>query len=290
MFEIGKKMIYSTSDDEYQLLEDELLGDELVPIRLKDNFRKNWANITDECCARNMVNGNFNNRTNNRLEALNEKIKEAIGTELILMEFGEQFFDFLRIHCMERDNIAARMQLFELTDVPEALRDYYATLTPYAFEFVLRQHKYTKNVKLGETFDGEVYSTISAYGEKFVSMTHCTCTDSRSMMLPCRHIFALRKQKKCQLFEKSLCTQRWTRDYYMLHHRVFKNDSNSLENNSKNASEIVNSEFSVNDSECLNSSEIININDSIKSRTEVVEKPISTKKVTAKGEKKRVPH
>ena len=54
---------------------------------------------------------------------------------------------------MERENIAARIQLFKLTDVSQALSNYYATSTPYAFAFVLRQHKYSKNVELGVTFD-----------------------------------------------------------------------------------------------------------------------------------------
>ena len=59
----------------------------------------------------------------------------------------------------------------------------------------------------------------------------------------------------------------------------------SYENNSENvmASEIVNSDSYVNNSESVNSSEIINVNDSMKISTDLVEKTISTKKLTAKG-------
>lgn len=41
------------------------------------------------------------------------------------------------------------------------------------------------------------------------------------MKLPCRHIFALRKQLKHPLHCETLCSQRWTKYYYLSCHRVF---------------------------------------------------------------------
>ena len=74
------------SDEDYKVLEDDLLTDDTVSNRVKTNFRKNWAPITDEWCVGKMINGNFNNRTNNRLESFHKKVKEEIETELTLIE------------------------------------------------------------------------------------------------------------------------------------------------------------------------------------------------------------
>ena len=41
------------------------------------------------------------------------------------------------------------------------------------------------------------------------------------MILPCRHIFALRKKLECTLYDEQLCDRRWTSEYYQDNQRMF---------------------------------------------------------------------
>ena len=51
-------------------------------------------------------------------------------------------------------------------------------------------------------------------GIKTVTVSDCDCTFRRSMMLPCRHIFAVRSSLNEPLFYPELCNIPWTSAYY----------------------------------------------------------------------------
>ena len=68
---------------------------------------------------------------------------------------------------------------------------------------------------------GCVYTVESSEGVKKVSVTDCDCLFRKSMMLPCRHIFALRTKLKQPLYDESLCNTRWTSSYYHRTQRIF---------------------------------------------------------------------
>ena len=64
-------------------------------------------------------------------------------------------------------------------------------------------------------------------GIKVVSLTSCDCVFHKSMKLPCRHIFALRKNLSQPLFDSSICDKRWTSSYYRATQRIFSSLSTS---------------------------------------------------------------
>ena len=55
-----------------------------------------------------------------------------------------------------------------------------------------------------------------------MSTEKCLYDFASSMKLPCRHIFALRKELKEPLFDVNLCDKRWSKDYYLQSHRIFQ--------------------------------------------------------------------
>ena len=97
-------MMWSPTDEIYNRHYNAFMNDNSVPQDIKQYFNNNWAGITEEWCVRFMVKGNFNNRTNNRIESLHQKLKAALGTKLTLMEFAVRFFDFLLVHQADRDH------------------------------------------------------------------------------------------------------------------------------------------------------------------------------------------
>ena len=121
-----------------------------------------------------------------------------------------------------RDHKAAlifqRVKVFPFKDdSPE--NDYSKLLTSYAAEFVHKQLKLTGKVKEGQ------YMVDTSEGSKVVTSTTCGCIFHMSMLLPCRHIFALRCKNDETLFDPVLCDKRWTTTYYRSTQRLFLTSS-----------------------------------------------------------------
>ncbi|CAG5073447.1 Protein of unknown function [Cotesia congregata] len=55
-----------------------------------------------------------------------------------------------------------------------------------------------------------------------VSTTACQCAFYQSLSLPCRHLFASRKNFRLNLFLKELCPTRWTNEYYKKNFKAFQ--------------------------------------------------------------------
>lgn len=84
------------------------------------------------------ANKNFFNRTNNRLESFNGKLKSVIDSFSNLQEFFEKLFVVIKCLRMERDNKALLIvQKWPSTKFSSAVEEqYFKLLTPYAFGFL----------------------------------------------------------------------------------------------------------------------------------------------------------
>ena len=94
---------------------------------------------------------------------------------------------------------------------PESL--YSELLTSYASAYVTKQLAILHKVKLVSIMS-DACTVQTSEGIKTVTALHCDCTFRTSMMLPCRHIFAVRKTLNKPLFLPELCNVRWTSTYY----------------------------------------------------------------------------
>ena len=224
--EVFQKMAYASSEEEYQSLCKEL--QENSPKQVKDYFQDNWANIKDEWVLHyKAMCGSFLNSTNNRLESLNGKLKQVINRYSSLEEFIDKFFIILSTLRSERDHKAAVM--FQKVKVqnygvgsPEY--QYSQLLTAYASADVIKQlrlHHKVNQITQREDFD--IYDVHTSEGMKTVSLTDCNCLFRKSMVLPCRHMFALRKKLEYSLFDEQVYDKRWTSVYYQDNQRMFLN-------------------------------------------------------------------
>ena len=109
----------------------------------------------------------------------------------------------------ERDHKAAimfqkvRVQRYEQGS-PES--EYSKLLTTYASTFVIKQLKLDDKVKQ-ITENEKKYLDETSEGKRGVSRTGC---GHNSMLLPCRHLFALLGEP---LFDLNVCDKRWTSAY-----------------------------------------------------------------------------
>lgn len=110
-----------------------------------------------------------------------------------------------------------------------AYQDYMKYLTPYAFKFTTKQLDLKDKVKIPEDVDDQQVTITASEGAINVCCLYCECLSWKSMKLPCRHIFALRKHLGMDLFDPSLCDRRWTIDYYKSKQRIFLPDDNDTE-------------------------------------------------------------
>ncbi|CAG5073446.1 Similar to ZSWIM9: Uncharacterized protein ZSWIM9 (Homo sapiens) [Cotesia congregata] len=138
---ILQSLAYSSSPEEYDKIYAKFC--EQAPTSVIDYFNKNWHNIRDEWTSYSMVNGNLDNKTNNRLENLNGKLKQVLGRENTLIEFINSFFIWDRSH-----NIASATKAMKNFYTKPSVNNYspceqlYSEiLTNKAFEYVQKELK-----------------------------------------------------------------------------------------------------------------------------------------------------
>ena len=88
---------------------------------------------------------------------------------------------------------------------------YLKILTPYAFGYVVQQLQLAAKVKSISrkiSRSGNEFEVKASFGKLTVSACHCDCTFFTSMMLPCRHIFAVRSVLEKDTFDMSICATR----------------------------------------------------------------------------------
>ena len=158
------------------------------------------------------ANFTLGERTNNRLESINAKVKSVCSKYASLSTFFDQFF--LALACLrnERDHntlmalAKRRVSPFSPNSPEEKFAE---ILTPYAASYI---YTLRERVKIDED-DGVKCKVLSSIGPLSVTADSCQCSFWLSMHLPCRHIFAVREYRQIPLSSSVGVSQRWTTDY-----------------------------------------------------------------------------
>ena len=160
--------------------------------------------------------GSFLNATNNRLESINAKLKQVINRHSSLEDFVSRFFIILSALRSQCDHKAA-ISFQKVKVVPfgsgTPVSLYSELLTSYASGYVTKQLGLAQNVKVLSIM-ADACTVQTKEGIKTVTVSNCDCTFRRSMMLPCRHIFAVCSSLNEPLLFPELCNICWTSAYY----------------------------------------------------------------------------
>ncbi|XP_043270291.1 uncharacterized protein [Venturia canescens] len=254
--ELFQKMVYSSTETEYMRYYEKIKE---LPAAIVNYFDKNWHEIRSEwILSVDFMQSTFLNTTNNRIESLNAKVKSVVKLYSTLEEFIESFFVLVGCLHSERDfkaafNYQKTCIIPYQEDSAEWLYCYH--LTRLAFKFVnkelssFRRGKFIFTKLDDEHFEFRLDESMVVASEK-----SCECPAFSSMMLPCRfilinhrsicylcslwkllfmflyffssHIFIVKEQLGCDLYDPSICNRRWTREYYCDTQRVFSNERN----------------------------------------------------------------
>ena len=152
------------------------------------------------------------NRTNNRVESLNKHLKSVITKYSNIVTFFRILKFMLAAMETERNHRTLQMcQKAPARVVADSeLLKYSDLLTPYALRFV--SNELTRSAK---QFAVPVSTTT----------TSCDCDFRRGLMLPCMHMFKLRRTSNVPVFESSLCAERWGKEYFLTDHPVSTNST-----------------------------------------------------------------
>lgn len=232
--EILSKMVYARSEEEYSKLYDDLKN---APQRVVEYFDDNWHAIRQEwveglknaCC-------NFMNRTNNRVESINQKLKSVISRYSGVTQFFHDLMKCLTTLKVERDHRALEVTMkrrVSTYSTDSAYHQYMSLLTPYSFEYVKTQLEQSNKVKIIQDID-EKSCSLESKGQLITSdIDSCCCGFVSAMKLPCKHIFAVRQSKSLSEFDEALCADRWKLQYFISNHHAYHNvgGQSSAENN-----------------------------------------------------------
>ena len=180
-------------------------------------YNNNWHPIRYEWveCYKG-VNFTLGERTNNRLESINGKIKSVCSRHVNLDTFFDQFFAVLACLRNERDHstlmaIVKKRVILSPINSPEW--QYASLLTPYAFTYVQEQLSRMAKVSLAEDSTTGAHSVSTSEGNLSVTANSCCCRFWKTMHLPCRHILATRSKTQLPLYSPNLVSDRWKIKY-----------------------------------------------------------------------------
>ena len=125
----------------------------------------------------------------------------------------------------ERDHRASCVCSKEVIDLrprSDGESEYKGLLTPYAFKFIQKQVEYSANtIILGTEDDRSARVKTNSLGDIVASIDSCKCSFFTSMLLPCRHIFAVRRHFNLTIYDEALCARRWTLAYFKTKQRIY---------------------------------------------------------------------
>ena len=171
-------------------------------------FRNSWDSIKEQWVIGLSESESIGNRMNNRIESLNQKIKQVIDRNAKFDAFAADLVNFLNMHRTEiNGKICKTVNKVSTKGASDGTADgqYRRVCTEYAYKLVEAQIQKSKSVQVTDTWDQ--FSCSSDNQEDSVTETSCTCDFHKQYRLPCKHELAVRTRKDMNLFSDDLIRQ-----------------------------------------------------------------------------------
>ena len=215
--ELIQKFCYARDEESYNRFYRILEASDLPSV--KAYFDTHWHDIREEWVdGLNYESFTLGERTNNRLESINAKIKSVCSVNADLASFFNNFLSFLSSIRNERDHstimaIAKQRAVFK-SSIEEQFTSF---LTPYAFEKVSKQLRWEPNVSVSLSEESNDWIAVDKHCDKQHTVDSdlgvCDCLFNTTLHLPCRHVLAVRAKRGHDLFSREGVAGRWTAQY-----------------------------------------------------------------------------
>ena len=101
----------------------------------------------------------------------------------------------------------------------EGAQDVWSVCTQYASDIILSQLKLAHTVDYEISATGDEHFDVTSRGINVYDVNamenQCSCSFKRTLVMPCRHIFAVRRSLSMSLFEDAMVGKRWLKSYGM---------------------------------------------------------------------------
>jgi len=156
------------------------------------------------------------NLTNNRLENLNQKFKSVCTRYTNLKTSFDKILAVIASLRTERDfRFAMITEKIPVRTIDNNIKEYQTLVTPFALKYVLEQYECSSKYNLDNSnFNGRLYQSKNKNTNTKTTESKCNCIFFKSIVLPCRHIFAVRTHIGSNLYDPSLIKTRWLLSVY----------------------------------------------------------------------------
>lgn len=215
----GKKLYYlaknSKNLQEYFIICEKIKN---LPGKLSSYFFENWFKNYAEWVPNLMYCYlTFDTCTNNRLESLNHYIKENVKKNSKILNFIDQFHNYLDSMKAKRKYESINefiIKQYNLYNENSPEYKYSCISTKYAFNEIKIELSQYLNIEITTDIENkDIIETISDGQSIHFSKNSCSCRFFKSMGLPCRHIFYFKNFLKEDLFDELLVNYRWKKSY-----------------------------------------------------------------------------
>ncbi len=222
--ELIRRLVHACSETEYTDLKGELL--QVCNDAFKQYFTKCW-----DTCKVQWVSFlrdeylHLANTTNNRLECHNQKLKDVTSRSMSLSEMFANVLLFCRTNAAEYSHKSFTEEFTSRNtenDDISGVREITSTCTAYAADRVVEQLKLSQTIQyqLTSESDGMMPDFVVAYNDHHhrvsLATNSCSCSFSKTMGLPCRHLFVVRAAQELPVFDLTTVARRWHKDYQIL--------------------------------------------------------------------------
>ena len=194
-----KSLVYAASETEYDELNNEIAG--IANSQFLQYFTTNWE--TSKSCKSMWASYlrdqylHLANTTNNRLESHHHKLKDLIGRTSSLSEMFDHVLTFSVTHALEysqrsfSEEFTSRTTAFDnipyVNEITSVCIEHAANLVCEQLEIAMKIDYQIKQ----EPHDDFTYELCYKNKTHFVNSSNsCSCTFSKTLGLPCRHLLA----------------------------------------------------------------------------------------------------
>ena len=211
---ILEQMVYCKSIDQYNDLLEQLKS--IAPESFMQYFYKNWHNCPLSWTHFDrIISLNLGNHTNNRLESQNQKIKTVLSRNTLLYEAVK---NLLFLH-QNKESLIAHIHFectaktaYKVGNHDEVTQHVLNKYTPYSAERIVKELHASTSIEshTSTSEDGSTFYFSCNMQSSYDTTDHsCNCSIFKSLGLPCKHIFYVRRYLGMECFTDSLVLKRW---------------------------------------------------------------------------------
>ena len=217
--ELLRQLVYSKDADDYKDTKQEIYFK--TNEQFKHYFEANWDSCQEMWVTyKRDHHVHLGNTTNNRLESHNQKLKDLTHRSSTLSEMFQNVLRFSNTSASEYSHAVFKEEFTTCMFADKGLegaQDIRSVCTQYAADTMVNQLRLAHTVKYDISSKSDNQYLVTSKGINIYNVNlldnQCSCSFRRTLVMPCRHIFAVRQSLSMSAFEEEMVGQRWLKSY-----------------------------------------------------------------------------